>query len=642
MDDTRLLPGHDHHDKEDVRLSDSPQRSPHITHSVQSPVRSVHPEHGHEESMHHMESIDSQADFGLRTADFFDDTTSEEGEPSMGTGILPSRDQSGLGDAELLNGRRSREMAGERKRKVSRAAAIEAFEARRERGRSLQPESDGYLQLSPGKGNVVTTDMQDRRNRFSGTPSSSFAGSIAELLPGEQPAPQASSSPPPAFPRPARLANSARQRERPKSSPVEPRSEPAYRSSSVIPSNTGFGIGTGSSNKIDQLLSAHAIAHEITLQALMRDEDGLVPMQQFAPMHPSGDNIRTSLLPASLRYNDPRSPGSARKFSAPATVSAHAKKVQVLPPPIDTTAPRRSLPADMIRTPYPYSPEHERQRRKDLAKLRGSIADPDAIELGDETVLTLSLRRSNPNAKSRISSLVIPAAQTSSSFDDEAFFRCLRVAYAGLLPLSYRLFAARSLARISVTGPASRVADAGYGWLVQSPKSPRTLAQKDLSDTFGEDKILRLFLRPREGRGRYAFVYWARRLAAAEEGLRTPHLHGEDAEAMQREVEMKAALDHPPPEGLEFSLSWSVARICVVLGFILVASMVASLVWVFLGRNTVATGYGLVKPGQVPVAGGGFRDAGDRVAAGLVMGICILLVGLSGMGGWVWVSWLVV
>lgn len=641
MDDTRLLPNHDH-TSEGVRLSDSPRRSPQITHSVQSPVRSVHPEH--EESMHHMESINSQADLGLRTADFFDDTTSEEGEVNMGTGILPSREQSGLGDAELLTGRGERDVVGERRRKVSRAAAMEAFEARMERGRSLQPESDGYQQLSPAKNNTTTvTGVQGRNNRLSGTPSSSFAGSIAELLPGEQPPSHPSSSPPPAFPRPARLANSARQRERLCSSPIEPRSEPAFRSSSVIPNNAGFAIGAGSSNKIDQLLSAHAIAHEITLQALMRDEDGLVPMQTFAPMHPGGNDTRTSLLPASLRYNDPRSPGTARKFSALATVSAHAKKVQVLPPPIDTTGPRRSLPADMIRTPYPYSPEHERRRRKDLAQLRGSVADPDAlVELGDETVLTLSLRRSNPNAKSRISTLLIPPAKTTSSFDDEAFFRALRLAYAGLLPLPYRFLAARSLARISVTGAASRAADAGYGWLVQSPKSPRALATKGLTDTFGEDKILRLFLRPREGRGRYAFVYWARRLAAAEEGLRMPRIQDDDADAAQRDVELKAALDHPPPEGLEFILSWSVPRICLVLGFILVASIAASLVWVFLGRNTVATGYGLVKPGQVPVAGGGFRDAGDRVASGLVMGICILLVGLSGMGGWVWFSWLVV
>ena len=40
-------------------------------------------------------------------------------------------------------------------------------------------------------------------------------------------------------------------------------------------------------------------------------------------------------------------------------------------------------------------------------------------------------------------------------------------------------------------------------------------------------------------------------------------------------------------------------------------------------------------------ASGGFRDAGDRVVAGVVVGIGVLLLGLSGMAGWMGVSWLV-
>ena len=40
--------------------------------------------------------------------------------------------------------------------------------------------------------------------------------------------------------------------------------------------------------------------------------------------------------------------------------------------------------------------------------------------------------------------------------------------------------------------------------------------------------------------------------------------------------------------------------------------------------------------------GSGFRGAGSRVGAGLLMGISVLLVGLSGIAGWVGVSWLVI
>jgi hypothetical protein len=39
---------------------------------------------------------------------------------------------------------------------------------------------------------------------------------------------------------------------------------------------------------------------------------------------------------------------------------------------------------------------------------------------------------------------------------------------------------------------------------------------------------------------------------------------------------------------------------------------------------------------------GGFRGAGDRVGAGAVMGICVLLIGLSSMAGWMGLSWLII
>lgn len=52
-------------------FQDSPRRSPFVTHSSNSPVRSVHAEMG-------VESLASQMDFGHRTADFFDDTTEDE------------------------------------------------------------------------------------------------------------------------------------------------------------------------------------------------------------------------------------------------------------------------------------------------------------------------------------------------------------------------------------------------------------------------------------------------------------------------------------------------------------------------------------------------------------------------------------
>jgi hypothetical protein len=129
-----------------VRISDSPRRSPHITHTVTSPVRSLHPTL-HMESLNSqadmpMESLHSQADLGMRTADFFD-ASSSDGEEDI-AGIL-DREASGV-EANLIDrGRHS-----QTKRRASRPQPVpnEPLVTRcQSKGRSFQPEGDGYQRL---------------------------------------------------------------------------------------------------------------------------------------------------------------------------------------------------------------------------------------------------------------------------------------------------------------------------------------------------------------------------------------------------------------------------------------------------------------------------------------------------------------
>lgn len=77
-------------------------------------------------------------------------------------------------------------------------------------------------------------------------------------------------------------------------------------------------------------------------------------------------------------------------------------------------------------------------------------------------------------------------------------------------------------------------------------------------------------------------------------------------------------------------VSWSVRRILLALTLVLVCSLAATLLWVFLGRSSQGHG-----------GGAGFMGAGDRVVGGVVMGICVLLIGCFGIGGWIGISWLV-
>ena len=69
----------------------------------------------------------------------------------------------------------------------------------------------------------------------------------------------------------------------------------------------------------------------------------------------------------------------------------------------------------------------------------------------------------------------------------------------------------------------------------------------------------------------------------------------------------------------------------MALALTFVLCIAAAVLWTFLGKQT---------PGSTP-SKGGFRDAGDRLATGLLIGICVLVGGLSGMVGWLGVSWLV-
>lgn len=204
-------------------------------------------------------------------------------------------------------------------------------------------------------------------------------------------------------------------------------------------------------------------------------------------------------------------------------------------------------------------------------------------------------------------------------FDDAEFFHQLRRSYKELSgPI--RLFSARSLKRIAVNGPATKAADLGYGW-----RSPRIRAYKGLSDTFSEEQILQHYRNPALGSSRYAFVQWAHRLTAAHPA-RTPQ--GEDENGERRDGDYFTQLYQP--EGLEFVVVWSVPRIISALALVFLLAMIAVLLWIFLGKQTAAS---------IPPVGG-YRDAGDRVATALLMGIFVLIAGLSGIAGWLGVSWL--
>ncbi|CAK1367483.1 unnamed protein product [Cercospora beticola] len=620
-----------HMDSNSIRFSNSPARRTQVQ-QVQSPTKSIHPEHNAMNDQ--TESTHKQADYGLRTTDFFDEESDEEDG-------LPRAITTDTFDS----GSRSRSPAKRKQMPPSGQSFVSRCEPKRVSMKALEPESEGYQRVDSNLDRQVPNpDMADTE---------SYVGSVDEFLP--QTSPGGSQLPKPA----ARLSSTTRFRT----------SGLGWNAASQAANYQNiYGHNRGSStysDKVDQRLGVHQMAYEMLIQNMINDPE-LVSNKRSTLKEQ-----RISMLPAALRTFDPRSPRDQLPANpSPERTSSHrsGKKARFVPSPIDVGDTRNSLPSDLVRTPYP----HCRDYRKDLHRSPPIPESPGALQSSD-SLLTLSIRRSNPNSRPRVTTLTIPASNdysairtnekgtteqhtSSHNFDDQDLFHQIHSAYRSLSGPFLRAFSARSLSRIVVSGPTTRGADTGHGWLLD-PRSPRILAYQGLTDTFSEEKFMEMYRRPVAGRQRFAFVHWARRLAGAGGGSQQKVRSSTNERNVERDAEVEAeapqeqpnATPYSPndygedddiifraeqPEGLEFVVSWSASRILCALTAILIFSIAACLLWIFLGDQTAPS-----EPFTLGSAG--FRGAGDRVESGVLIGVLVLLVGLTGFGGWLGVSWLV-
>jgi hypothetical protein len=574
----------------EIRMSASPGRAPQVIHQheVGSPVRSVRPEFL-------LESLNSQAEFGPRT--FLDNPSPDEETrvPSIPETHIPPQGDGSHTERPFSEQRRSGHYLG---------GTTEQFQS------NCAPERRVSATPSP-RSPVEPTDFEvyqrlSREACKSGFDSDkdSYIGSVEEMTPV----------------RPARRSDMLVDGLFNHNSPHVLEEE-----SPILP-------------KVQDLAMARQIkeVHHLTMQALT----GV-----------SGSSNPPPTPPPIPRYQDWRN-------SRYRSVSAPAKKVTMVPPPIDTSQLTTQQPH--IKTPYPFRAVHRKEFGRQFSASEPTLRSPRV----HDSILTLSIRRSSPNSRLRLSTLTIPANSefsavknrhcspnregkeyTPQDFDDAELFRQLRRHYQQLLG-PWRYFSARSLTMICVSGDASKQADSGYGWLL-TPRSPRVLAHKGLNDTFSEEKLLRFFHNPSAaGKSRYAWVSWAHKLAdapaistplplssepasAVTDSARTPTSAATASTVNNRFSMIRRAEQH---EGLEFVVSWSVRRILLALTLVIVLSLSATLLWVFLGKNSHGSG------GSNQAV---FTGAGDRVVAGVVIAICVLLIGCFGIGGWIGISWLV-
>lgn len=202
----------------------------------------------------------------------------------------------------------------------------------------------------------------------------------------------------------------------------------------------------------------------------------------------------------------------------------------------------------------------------------------------------------------------IAMATMKKDFDDEKLFKLIRAEYRRMRGFAGSLASARSVKNVGVLH-YNNIAELSHRG---EQRFPGMMFGADNEDLIG-DGLLALLQDPKVGRRSHKWTEWVKRLPGNS----------------------KSENDAREKIAIEFIQGWSLTGIVLAVSTILMLSMAAMLLWIFLGVESVS---GIV-PGTGD-AGGGFRGAGDRVESGVALGVLVLLFGWTGVGAWILVSWL--
>jgi hypothetical protein len=286
------------------------------------------------------------------------------------------------------------------------------------------------------------------------------------------------------------------------------------------------------------------------------------------------------------------------------------------------------------------------ERNEDAQGIIRSRAD-SGREIRDSTVW-LSLHRESarqsqhdPRAP-KLVKVTVPSSLTANSpinekhakgpamaveFDDKFFADRLRDGYRSLSGNWFqRSFSARKLKDIRLTqintwsGSCSQPNSQPSGLLAAGAGIDM---DADARSPFTEDSLMNLYFHPSSGKARYTWVHWAQRVASTNTPHRRKRLENNSFRFPEpaRENELPDTITT-----VQFVQSYSLLRILSALALMLLLSVAAALLWIFLG-----------------MAGSGIRlnvenQRSDRVGSGMAIGILVLLVESAGFGAWVWCS----
>lgn len=203
-------------------------------------------------------------------------------------------------------------------------------------------------------------------------------------------------------------------------------------------------------------------------------------------------------------------------------------------------------------------------------------------------------------------------------FDDEKLFKLIHKQYTGMRGIAKGLISARAVQGINLLSyhRLSQLAVKEY-----RPARRKTFRVYD--DIFTEERMMDLWHAPGKGRKKFEWVEWVRRLPRYSDGL--------DSEEENIALELV--------EG------WGVGRVAFAVLVVVLLSMLATLLWVLVGINgsVMLQNEAMVGlPMELRLKSTSFRGAGMRVGTGLALGLLVLLLGWTGVGAWILLSWLVV
>lgn len=280
--------------------------------------------------------------------------------------------------------------------------------------------------------------------------------------------------------------------------------------------------------------------------------------------------------------------------------------------PAAVNANRRSWRESIVQSPYPLGYQGQREK----AATKGGD--------GAEAILTLVLYDHRTRVP-RVSKVVVPVTGATGAenpnfdeqptntptlrngFDDEMLFKLVRAEYSRMRGLFGKLIGARNVRDLGFLSYTK-----GSQLVKQDKGARRRTFPVDGNDGFAETELLAFYRKPKLGRGEHGWVDRIERL------------------------EKNSGGDDPREKvALELVEGWCIWKIALALLLVVVASLAAALLWTFLGVGYLNCHCRLRKSQD------GFRGAGGRVETGAVLGTLVLLLGWTGVGAWILLSWLV-